>query len=127
MSTRASILVGAASIVTGLQLPEASASSAWFLLAIAAAVLAVVLGVIVLLPGRGKEVQVLEAETEFWNSTDSRAIWTLSHWKLDALKAQEKRLKNRAVVLVVGFAALGASLSLSFVYLLNSALGECHG
>lgn len=110
MSTRASLLVGAASIVTGLQLLPTSGLPWQYVVSVVAGVVAAVLGVIALVPRAAPEVPILTAERTFWNYSPTRAQWTLTHWKLLTLREQEKALKWRARIVVAGFAALTTAI-----------------
>lgn len=109
MATRASILIGSASIMTGLQLPNDNRP--WqYVVSLAAGAIAAILGVLVLIPRHGTEVTIEEAEQTFWNLSESQGRRALMHWKLGTLKEQERALKSQAILIVIGFAALAASL-----------------
>jgi len=106
MSTRASLLVGAAGIMTGLQVAPDGDRPWQYIASLVAAGLAALVGVIALIPRGAPEVPILAAERTFWNYTASESRWTLAHWKLDTLRDQERALKWRALVVVAGFASL---------------------
>jgi len=59
MGTRAAILIASASIATGLQLSRPT-DAGWYLLALVGASLAALAGVVVVLPRRGREVDLAD-------------------------------------------------------------------
>lgn len=110
ISTRGSLLVGAASIMTGLQLAP-GADRPWpYIASVIAGAVAAILGVVALIPRSAPEVPILGAEEAFWNYSGSQSRWTLTHWKLATLREQERALRLRALLVVVGFAALTVAI-----------------
>jgi len=116
LTTRASILVASASILTGLQIRDDLSS--WFYITVFMSAAAAALGVIVLLPRMGDEVSIASTETEYWGQPETVAIRNFMHHKLSILKKDEKSLRWRRLVLLLGFtllalAILTAALNLS--------------
>ncbi|MDJ0348922.1 hypothetical protein [Cryobacterium sp. PH29-G1] len=116
LMTRASILVAAASILTGVQ--SLDQMSAWFLWSTIASAAAAILGVLVLLPRLGAEVDIDSAESDYWNELDTVALHGFMKDKLRVLKEDEHALIWRRWVLLVGFACLAISLLLAALHLL---------
>lgn len=117
MSTRASILVAAAGLTSGVQL---SAQSAWP--AVLTAVAALV-GVMLLVMRTTSEVPIADAEKQFWTDTPVAAIRNLMHWKLGVLRERERSLSRRRWLLVSGFALLAASIGTDLILNLTMTLG----
>lgn len=105
MTTRASILIAAAGVTSGLQVSADLGVPA--VLAVAAALV----GVSLMLMRTAEEVPILEAEETFWAQPPVTAKRNLMHWKHRVLLANERSLRRRRVVLVAGFALLASSIS----------------
>jgi hypothetical protein len=118
LGTRAAILIASASIVTGLQLARPS-DAAWYLLALIAAGVAALGGVIVVLPRRGHEADLREIETLAWNETDTIASRRLLHTRLAILNRDKGSLFWRAIVLVAAFVILIVALACACLQLAN--------
>lgn len=118
LGTRAAILIASASIVTGLQLTR-PADAGWYLLALISAGLAALLGVVVVLPRRGREIVLSNLETSAWNETDTVAARRLLYSRIDVLRRDKQDLSWRAVVLVVAFAVLIVGLACACLQLAN--------
>lgn len=118
MSTRASILVAAAGLTSGLQYTTASVPP--MILTAAAALL----GVSLLMMRRSTEVPIVAAEAEFWNDSPTTARRNLMYWKLDVLKERESSLERRRPVLVTGFAVLAASICLDLILTIVNLITE---
>lgn len=119
LMSRAAILVGSAGIFTALQ--SSDAWSLWFATSVASSGLAAILGVLVLFPRSGPELDIERAEKEFWNRSDTEAIRDLSASKLAFLRVDENALKRKGRLLRVGFVALGLSICLGAMHVLLSA------
>lgn len=116
---RASVLVASAGILTGLQ-----TSGSWsllFAISVSFSAIAAVLGVLVLVPRLGGEVNIDQAEKDYWNNLDAEAIRNLTKYKLDILRVDESALKKRRTLLLLGFGALAASICFGSVHILLSA------
>lgn len=109
MATRASILIAAAGVTSGLQVSADLGVPA--ILAVAAALV----GVSLMLMRTAEEVPILEAEETFWAQSPVTAKRNLMHWKNRVLLANERSLRKRRVVLVAGFALLASSISWQLV------------
>jgi hypothetical protein len=118
MGTRAAILIASASIVTGLQLTRPS-EAGWYLLALISAGVAALGGVIVVLPRRGREVDLAGIENHAWNETDTVASRRLLYSRLEILARDKRSLFWRAIVLVVAFVILIVALSCACLQLAN--------
>jgi hypothetical protein len=115
LTTKASILVASASLITALQ--ASKIHSPWLDVAMALSAVAAILGVIVLLPRVGREVPIMDTETNLWDQTDVKALRGLTLAKVEILDHDEHALFWRAVVLAVGFGALGLSLVVAVLVL----------
>ena len=105
VTTRASVLIAAAGVTSGLQV------SSTVIIPAILAVLSALVGVGLLLMRTAKEVPILEAEETFWAQPPVTARRNLMHWKNGVLLEREQSLHRRRAVLVVGFALLAASIS----------------
>ena len=105
LGTRAAILIASASIATGLQVVR-NAEAGWYLLALTATALAALAGVVVVLPRRGREVDPRDVENSAWNDTDTEVTRRLLYSRLAILDRDKSASRWRALVLVIGFAAL---------------------
>lgn len=109
LGTRASILIASASLAAGLQLAQ-GAQAGWYLVALIASGLAAVLGVVVILPRSGWEVDLEDLETKSWHEAEvestRRMLWT----RIEVLRRDKRSLAWRAVVLTIGFSALAIAL-----------------
>lgn len=109
MSTRASLLVAAAGLTSGVQLSAESALPALV------TALSAITGVLLLLMRTAPEVPVAEAEAQFWTNPPVVAVRNLMHWKLDVLRERERSLLRRRWVLILGFALLATSIGMDLV------------
>lgn len=105
MTTRASILIAAAGVTSGLQVSADLGVPA--ILAVAAALV----GVSLLLMRTADEVPIREAEETFWAQPPVVAKRNLMHWKNGVLLANEKSLRRRRIALIAGFVLLASSIS----------------
>jgi hypothetical protein len=117
LTTKASILVASASLVTALQ--DLDVRSTWIGVAIAASALAAVLGIVVLLPRVGEEVNIADTEENLWNEREVEAIRGLMIAKRAILEKDQKALWWRAAVIAAGFAALALSLVIAALVFLQ--------
>lgn len=108
MTTKASILVASASLMTALQ--SAGVHSGLIGWAIALSAAAAVFGVAALVPRVGREPSLDSMEANFWNDGDVAAIRGMTVDKKLALKRDEQALFWRAGFVLLGFASLAASL-----------------
>jgi hypothetical protein len=118
LGTRAAILIASASIVTGLQLTRPT-DAGWYLLALISAGVAALMGVIVVLPRRGREIDLTDLESAAWNETDTVAARRLLHSRIDVLARDKRALSWRAVVLVLAFGVLIVGLACACFQLAN--------
>lgn len=109
ITTRASILVAAAGVTSGLQLSSQLIVPA--ILTVAAALV----GVGLLVMRTADEIPILEAEKTFWTDAPVVAQRKMLHWKHGVLREREKSLHRRRVVLIVGFALVAVSISWELV------------
>lgn len=109
ITTRASILIAAAGVTSGLQVSAQSVIPAVL------AVIGALVGVSLMLMRTATEVPILEAEATFWAQSPMAARRNLVHWKNDVLAEREESLRRRRIVLVSGFALLAASISAELV------------
>lgn len=109
ISTRASILVAAAGLTSGLQTSSVSFVPA------ALAVLAALIGVALLMMRTASEVPIIEAESTFWNDAPDVARRNLMYWKHSVLREREGSLVRRRRVLIVGFVLLAGSIGFDLV------------
>jgi len=117
MTTKASILVASASLVTALQ--SIGGHSPWVGVAIALAAVAAVLGIVVLLPRIGAELDLAATEENLWHETDMEAVRGLTLAKKGLLEKDERALWWRAILIAVGFTALALSLIAAALILLH--------
>lgn len=118
ISTRASILVAAAGLTSGLQYSTAS------LIPMILTTAAALIGVGLLLMRRATEVPIEAAEADFWSDPPTTARRNIMYWKLDVLKERESNLERRRPVLVTGFAVLAASICLDLTLTIVSLITE---
>lgn len=118
ISNRASTLVASAGIIASLQASEIW--NIWFILGIFCSAAAGVLGVLVLVPRLGGELDVAQAERDNWNDRDTEAIRNLTNAKLSVLRSDEKALKKRRKLLLWGFALLAAATCSSVAHLMSA-------
>ncbi|XKH52859.1 hypothetical protein LG284_12810 [Citricoccus nitrophenolicus] len=104
ITTRASILIGAAGLTSGLQLSSIS------IVPSVLSVLGALIGVALLMMRTATEVPILEAEQTFWQDSPTVARRNLMHWKLGILEDGEKSLRRRRYVLICGFTLLAGSI-----------------
>jgi hypothetical protein len=109
ISTRASILIAAAGLTSGLQTSSVSFTPA------SLAILAALIGVALLMMRTTTEIPILEAETRFWKNSPAVARRNLMHWKHDVLRERERSLVKRRRVLIAGFILLAGSISYELV------------
>lgn len=109
ITTRASILIAAAGLTSGLQVSEQAVVPAIL------AVLSALVGVSLLLMRTADEIPILEAETTFWAQPPVVARRNLLHWKNGVLLEREQSLRHRRALLVSGFILLAASISSEMV------------
>lgn len=109
ITTRASILIAAAGLTSGLQ------SSSQLVTPVVFTVAAALVGLGLLLMRTANEVPILEAEKTFWNEPPVAAQRALLHWKHGVLREREASLHRRRVVLVIGFALVAISTSWELV------------
>lgn len=105
VTTRASILIAAAGLTSGLQM------SSQLVIPSILTVLAALTGVWLLLMRTAHEVPILEAEETFWTQPAVVARRHLMHWKHGVLLEREHSLRRRRIVLVIGFVLLAGSIS----------------
>lgn len=120
ISNRASTLVASAGIITSLQ--SSSSFSIWFMLSICCGLIAAVVGVLVLIPRLGGELDIGQAENDFWNDRDTEAIRNLAQAKLAVLRTDEQALKSRRKLLLWGFILLALSICSSAVHIMGTTI-----
>lgn len=118
LATRAAILIGSASIAAGLQLAQGSPAG-WYLVALIASGLAAVLGVVVILPRAGWEVDLEDLEIKSWQESDTEASRRMLWSRLATLRRDKRSLSWRAVLLSIGFGALTIALICSGLHLVH--------
>lgn len=116
ITTRASILIAAAGVTSGLQTSDQSAVPAVL------AILATLVGVCLLLMRTAAEVPIVEAEETFWAQSPMVARRNLMHWKNGVLLEREQSLRRRRIALVSGFGLLAASISGELIIKIVNAL-----
>ncbi|NOJ58977.1 hypothetical protein [Arthrobacter sp. 260] len=121
MSTRASILVAAASLSTALQSGQ---QGLFFVAAIWLSVLAAILGAVVLLPRLGDQLSIQGNETDLWDSDEVELNRDLMHQKLSILRQDEKSLLWRRQVLLSGYTVLALSLAAAAIHLSTNINSE---
>lgn len=109
MATRAALLIASAGIANGVQVSQDPADLL-LLVALGTGALAALCGLVALLPRRGNDVRIAEAEITLWNASTSTAIRSLTYWKLDTLREQERALVKRSRLLFAGFGLLAVSI-----------------
>lgn len=114
MSTRASILIAAASLSTALQ---AGQQGPWFLAAIWLSVASAILGAVVLLPTVGDQLNIKQNENDLWGQDPAQFTRDLMHQKRDLLQGDETTLFWRRRVLLAGYSALALSLAAAAIHL----------
>lgn len=114
MSTRASILIAAASLSTALQSGQ---QGPWFLAAVWLSVVSAILGAVVLLPRLGSQLGVEQNEKNLWDQNPTEFIRDLMHQKLRILRRDEKAMLWRRYVLLAGYTALALSLAAAATHL----------
>lgn len=118
LTTKASILIASASLVTALQ--SAKTDSGWIGFAIGLSALAAVLGIAALMPRVGNELDLIATERNLWGDADVRAIRNLTSAKREVLQQDEHALFWRAIVVTSGFACLAAALVIAGLVFLNA-------
>jgi hypothetical protein len=119
MGTRAALLIASASIAASINAP-ARLTFSWYALALSSSVLAALLGIVVFLPRRSKELDLQGIEAEAWNLLDAEVLRSVLYSRIAVLVRDRKAIRRRARLLAVGFSAL--ALSLVFVGLQLSKL-----
>lgn len=109
MNTRLSVLVAAASLVSGLQI-AAHSPHFWYIMGACLAATAALTGVIALWPRTGGENGIEQLRNELWNMTPDMAAYVLLERKLEVLKIDESNLHWRRYFAVAGFASLALSI-----------------
>ena len=109
MNTRLSVLIAAASLVSGMQI-SAHQPHFWYLVGTCFAASAALSGVIALWPRTGGENGVANLQDELWNLGPDMAAYVLMHRKLEVLRADEKTLHWRKIFATVGFLLLAFSI-----------------
>lgn len=118
ISTRASILVAAAGLTSGLQTSSVSFTPA------SLAIVAALVGIALLMMRTATEIPILEAETRFWKNPPAVARRNLLHWKHDVLRERESSLVKRRRALIAGFILLAGSISYELVSSILTSLLE---
>lgn len=109
MNTRLSVLIAAASLVSGIQI-AAHQPHQWFLAADVAAAVAAICGIIALWPRRGDENGIEALRDELWEYPDDFALYILLHRQLEILKLDEATLTRRSRWAAGGFSLLTLSI-----------------
>ncbi|MBT1680984.1 hypothetical protein [Curtobacterium aurantiacum] len=117
LTTKGSILAASASLVTALQ--SIGSDSPWLGFAIASSALAAVLGLVVLLPRVGAELDLEATEANLWGESDVEALRGLTLAKKKVLEKDERALWWRAILIALGFTALALSLISTALVLLQ--------
>jgi hypothetical protein len=113
MEQRATILIGAASVVGALQV--GSAPSGWLIANLALSFLAALCGVVVVFPRRGDALDVRAMRKGLSSMTLRAGRDKLIETKLDNLEADEKWLSTRGSWARAGFVALTLSIALAIL------------
>jgi hypothetical protein len=113
MTTKASILVASASLMTALQSAEVHGGRIGWAIALSAA--AAVFGVVALIPRIGREGGLVSIEKDLWNEGDMAAIRAMTSRKNEILEQDERALFWRAGGVLLGFASLAASLVIAAI------------
>lgn len=121
MSTRASILIAAASLSTALQVGQ---QGPWFLAAVWLSAASAISGAVVLLPRLGDQFAIEENEKHLWDQDPLELNRDLMHQKLHVLREDEKALFWRRYVLLAGYTALALSLGAAAIHLSTSIDSE---
>lgn len=109
MNTRLSVLIAAASLVSGLQI-STHQPHFWYIVGVCLAAAAALSGVIALWPRSGGENGVADLQNELWNLKPDMAAYVLMHRKLEVLRADEKTLHWRKTFATAGFLLLALSI-----------------
>lgn len=104
LNSRAALLIGSATIASGVQVSAGLES--WRLLAVAATLMAALLGVIALWPRGGDEVDVAFFRNTMYTRLARETDLRLLNAKVLAHGKDEKSLRTRQAVLRIGFVAL---------------------
>ncbi|QEE62326.1 hypothetical protein FVA74_12620 [Salinibacterium sp. dk2585] len=111
MEQRATILVGAASVVGALQL---GSDASWATVAnLALGFVAAVAGVVVVFPRRGDTLNIRAMRDDVLEMPVEVAEFKLADTKLEILEADERWLNRRGVVTRIGFVALSLSIAVA--------------
>jgi hypothetical protein len=121
MSTRASILIAAASLSTALQVGQ---QGPWFVAAVWLSVTSAILGALVLLPRLGDQLNIKQNEDDLWGQDPAEFSRDLMHQKLTLLRGDEKALYWRRYVLLAGYTALALSLAAAAIHLSTNLASE---
>ncbi|MCS6588211.1 hypothetical protein [Curtobacterium flaccumfaciens] len=113
MTTKASILVASASLMTALQSAGLHGDLIGWAIGLSAA--AAVFGVGVLVPRIGQEPGLVSMEDNFWDDGEVAAIRNMTADKNRVLEQDERALFWRAGVVMLGFASLAASLAIAAI------------
>lgn len=111
MEQRATILIGAASVVGALQV---TTEFSWFtVLNLALSFVAAAAGVVVVFPRRGPGLNVRPMRRDILDMSLIAANYKLIDTKLEILEADEHWLSRRGRIARVGFIALAASIAIA--------------
>ncbi|WP_448808357.1 hypothetical protein [Agromyces bauzanensis] len=113
MDQRATILIGAASVVGALQVT--SEFSITTILNLSLSFLAAIAGVVVVFPRRGNTLDVRAARNEMLRMPQWQGFYTLIDEKIGFLDEDENRLNGRGLVVRVGFIFLAASIAVALI------------
>ena len=110
LSSRAVVLIGSASVTSALHITQKPTAAET--VAVGAAMLAALLGILTLIPRSGREVNVTAMRDDLFTVSPGMTEMNLLNAKIRVLGEDEKALKLRSVAQIVGYLLLAAAIFL---------------
>jgi hypothetical protein len=115
IDSRAGVLVAASAIATGVR--AAVPGNGWGIVAVIAALVAAILGVVALMPAKNPVLKPEEYRRRLLSGTEAEGLLYLLDHKVYLQASSERRLTAKSRLLQVGFAFLVSSIACSLLTL----------
>lgn len=113
MTSRATILVGFASLLSGVQV--ASTAPTIFSIGLLLAFLATIFGVVAIFPNAKKDINLIQGRKDWYRMGEHQVVLDMINMKIEFFRLNERALRWRSIVLRIGFSLLAAAALCSLV------------